>query len=339
MITPNPFVYEKTFFADICCPSIPSLLQEHYSQCGEDLIIVSFINGLLSVGRKFDFANTICVEIGANHGFAGSNTYLLGQQFGIRSLLVEANPDLIDDLKKARPGDMIVNAAVVSDDVDYVEINISNHHELSSLDREFVESWHEGKVGLNKVSTVPAIRINKLFNKYFSCNSAVLYLSIDVEGKDLEVIMDLDLSIFRPMLVQMEPSEHFSPGETDKMISYMSSQGYILLAKTPVNLIFVDKFVLHGDAGISELVDNILANAREIQEECDFVKGCSSNLSAENTQLSAENTQLSAENTQLSAEKIQLLSEIENQSRLMTQIYSSRSWKFVRFLARVRNLA
>ena len=240
MLTPNPFVYERIYEADVKSPTIPCLLEEQYAQCGEDLIILAILKALLTTGQINDISNAILVEIGGNHGFAGSNSYLIGKTLGITTLMVEANPELIHDLVTARPGDQVMHAAIVNSDDDSIEFYVSNHHELSSLKREFVTSWHDGKVGVKSEVKVPAIRPNRFFSEHIHPERKILLLSIDIEGMDLAVAQDIDFVKWRPLFVQMEPSEHHLPDEADRMIAFMISQGYLLMARTRVNLIFLD---------------------------------------------------------------------------------------------------
>lgn len=238
MFFSNPFVYDQVYASDINNANIPTLLEEQYAQCGEDIIILSIIRALRI---NYSADDAVCVEIGANHAFAGSNTFLLGKSLGIKSILVEANPSLIKNLKKARPNDIVINTAIVDSDLNYVDLFISHQNELSSLSKDFVEDWHQGTIGVKEVCKVPALRINNFLKNNISEGMEIPLLSIDVEGMDLRIAQDLDFSRWRPLFVQMEPSEHFLEGEGEKMIEHMSKNEYFLISKTKVNLIFIDK--------------------------------------------------------------------------------------------------
>lgn len=243
-IAPNPFVYEKTIIADIKSTTIPALLEEQYAQCGEDIIIMAILKAIISSKILQDANNMIVVEVGGNHGYSGSNSYLISKELKIPSIIIEANPELIGDLIKARPEANIIHAAIVSGNEEVVEIYISNHHELSSLDRNFVEGWHHGQVGIRTSYSVPAMQLNHLLQKHIAHNQSILLLSIDIEGKDLEVAESINFEKWRPLFVQMEPSEHHSPGESVRMIDFMKSIKYGLIARTNVNLIFMDYKIL-----------------------------------------------------------------------------------------------
>jgi FkbM family methyltransferase len=224
---------------DIPFPDIPVRAVEHFGQCAEDVIVRAML--LAAVTRKqVDICDKIYLEIGGNHPFATSATYLLAKTLRMKGVLVEANAKLIDNLKKGRPDDTIIYGAVQEKDVAQVMFSVSKLSELSSVDRSFVLNWAEGRVGEVSWSEVPALRINDLF-KMQARPQDVVYLSIDVEGMDLTLLKDLDFKTYRPWIVQAEPSDHHTPGNSEAIVDYMKSVGYQLAARTNVNLIFSDR--------------------------------------------------------------------------------------------------
>lgn len=241
----NPYIYEKTAAADIKSPQIPSILSEQYGQQGEDVILLGMLKALARQGILDTSLDWRCVEIGGNHAFGGSTTYLVESQLRVLSVIVEANPDLISDLQKARPYAQLVNVAITPDArMDKVALYCANHNELSSLHRDFVEQWHGGEVGVSAVLEVPAMTPQSLFEAHVPNPDQLLFLSIDIEGADLCVAKAIDFSQWRPWFVQLEPSEHYNAGESDSMVTFMAEKGYRLTAETSVNLLFTDKRIL-----------------------------------------------------------------------------------------------
>lgn len=240
----NLFVQQRVSETNIKSPNIPSNLQEQYSQCGEDLMILALATALQRAGLIAGWHDQLVIEIGANHAFGGSNSYLLESKLGTRSILVEANPDLLPDLRKARPQAQIVHAAICPEDRATVVLHRSNHHELSSLDRGFVEDWHAGEVGLASSIEVPAMRMPRFLADHVPAGKQILLLSIDIEGLDLKIIQDTDFNHFRPVMVMLEPSEHYHVDESAHMIDAMRERGYCLFAQTNINLLFVDAALL-----------------------------------------------------------------------------------------------
>jgi FkbM family methyltransferase len=234
----NPFVYESIDAQSLGQPDIDVSLVRHFAQCAEDLIVASLLRAL-AAEHSLDLSIERYLEIGANHPIATSATYLLREEFGMRGVLVEANPTLIPDLQKVRGDDIIVNCAVITQNSNNIELFVSNKHEISSVSRDFVETWADGSARLSRVETVDAIRINALLTQYFNDRSPI-FLSIDVEGLDFDLISDMDWRKWRPSIIQVEPSEHFIKKNATRIAEFLKTKGYFEVARTPVNQIFLD---------------------------------------------------------------------------------------------------
>jgi FkbM family methyltransferase len=230
----NPFLTEIiSKNSDMSEPTIPGYLNETYSQCYEDIIIESM---LLAHCRKtkYPIENFTYIEIGANHPVNTSSTFLWQQKYGMSGILVEANPNLIPPLEKFRPLDVIVHGAVYDQDIKSVNLYLGNEHEISSVNEDFVNNWQK-KLADNHVS-VPVIRVNDLFKKV--TNNKLVILIIDVESLDLRILKDIDFEKHKPFIIEVEPSDFFVKGTSKKMIEFLSTKGYKLVAATSVNLIF-----------------------------------------------------------------------------------------------------
>ena len=234
----NTCIYDTIAQLGMKAPDIPVYQQNSFAQCAEDVIVLGLVRAMAS-DATLAAAGERYLEIGANHPVSCSATYLLHRGIGMTGVLVEANPDLIDDLRRHRPLDTTVHAAVVSAPCSTVELHVSNQDELSSLDRRFVEDWRDGQVGLRRSVTVPAVTINDLLSKHFG-ESSPLFLSIDIEGMDLDVLNAMDFNHLRPAIIQAEPSEHHLPGNTQALARLLGDNGYRVIARTDVNLIALD---------------------------------------------------------------------------------------------------
>jgi FkbM family methyltransferase len=235
----NVYAYEECASHNLRFPDLPVLFTEQFGQEGEDVIISAFIRAL-ATRHKLSLQDETYLEVGGNHPIATSSTYLLAKTFGMRGVIVEANPKLVPDLERIRRGDTIIHGAVQDKDVETVALSISNANELSSVDRSFVLQWDNGKVGERGLLTVPAYRINRIMEEHFSAK-APLYMSIDIEGMDLAVLKDMDFAKFRPAVIQAEPSDHHIYENSRHMHEFMESKRYLLVARTNFNLVFVDR--------------------------------------------------------------------------------------------------
>ena len=234
----NTHVYETAAAMGVKSPDLAVYLAEQYGQCGEDLIVLALLRAWQR-RTGGDPAAARYLEVGANHPIATSASYLLHRLLGMRGVLVEANPALIADLRQVRPDDVVVHAAVHATDATTALLALAFASEISSLDPGFVADWENGVVDARSRIEVPALRIGALIDQYLD-GQAPLFLSIDIEGLDLEVLLDLDLARYRPLLLQIEPSDQRDPGRSARMQSHLQQAGYLLVAATDVNLIFMD---------------------------------------------------------------------------------------------------
>lgn len=230
----NSFVYQRILESGMPNSTLPAWLGETYSQAYEDVIMEGLLRAY--VKRHGPVNGITYIEIGANHPVCTSSSYLLNRKYGAVGILVEANPKLIPALKEHRPNDIIINAAVYDEDVTKIDFYISPDNEISSVDQKFVNAWKDGRVE-EKIS-VPAIRINYLLEK--TANVDLVFLSIDVEGLDMRLLADIDFDLYRPFMIQVEPSDAFAPGTSTTMVDFLKERNYNLVAETDVNLIFQD---------------------------------------------------------------------------------------------------
>jgi hypothetical protein len=234
----NPFLapYYESGSAEYD-PRFSILLSPQFAQCAEDLIVVALVKSYCARHDLDTGEQTYC-EIGAYHAVVTSSTYLLNQSLGMRGVLVDANEQMIPALRADRPQDTVVYAAITDCEQDKAIFTVSQSAGLSSLDETFAAVWKDiGTVGRVEV---PAMHINTLFGKYFA-EKAPVYLAIDAEGMDFRLLQALNWDINRPYIVQTEQCEGIVPGSTKKTISFMHGAGYVLMAQTEANLIFVDE--------------------------------------------------------------------------------------------------
>ena len=86
----NNFVYDACLEFDIPFPDIPVRAVEHFGQCAEDIIVRALLVAT-AMRKQVDLRSKSYLEIGGNHPFATSATYLLAKTFGMKGVLVEAN--------------------------------------------------------------------------------------------------------------------------------------------------------------------------------------------------------------------------------------------------------
>lgn len=210
-----------------------------YSQAGEDSII-AFIVGAL--GYRED--EVTYLDLGANHAKYLSNTYFFYQR-GASGVLVEANPELIPELKLLRTRDMILNKCVSSADGETVDFYVMSNDGLSTMSSSSVA--HSQKVNdeltLRDVKQIGTVTVKSILKDYFA--QPPMLLNVDIEGGEMDVLQALDYDRFRPLIIVVEtiPYENgLTIGEkNEEVVSFLTQRGYVEYAFTGINSIFVDR--------------------------------------------------------------------------------------------------
>jgi FkbM family methyltransferase len=162
----------------------------------------------------------VFVEVGANHPTRENQTWFLEQQ-GWTGVLVEPNPDLFRLLLNQRPHSRSVQAAVGAQDGE-AELFLGEN-DLHSTLAPVLDDPLSGKTVRVKLRTLNSILTE-------ASVTAVDFLSIDVEGMELQVLQGLDLEKFSPQLILLEEhrrdyTKHF----------YLRRHGYRLVRRTGRN--------------------------------------------------------------------------------------------------------
>ena len=164
----------------------------------------------------------VFVEVGANHPTQDNQTWFLEQQ-GWSGVLVEPNPELAKLLAEQRPRSRAVNAAVGAPgqpaEVDLLLGLNPLHSTLTPLLGDQL-SGQKVRVRLRTLNDILAE----------AGLGRIDFLSIDVEGMELQVLQGLDFQKYSPRLVLIEEHrrdyhKHF----------YLRRQGYRLVRRTGRN--------------------------------------------------------------------------------------------------------
>jgi hypothetical protein len=96
---------------------------------------------------------------------------------------------------------------------------------------------------------VNVITYNQLIEQYSKVKNPDL-LNIDTEDMDLEILMSIDWTKYKPTVICAETASYERDGterKYDDLISFVESKGYMVFADTRLNTIFVrrDKYVGH----------------------------------------------------------------------------------------------
>ena len=179
-------VFRKTFLT-------PLKARTSYSQCSEDLIVEQFFKSQIKNGKSGIF-----VDVGSHHPKRGSNTYKL-YKYGWRGFLIDMEDEKVFSAKLARPGDIVIKAAV-SDKKE--RVNIYSPSEFST-NATISEKISNSQDSYKKIGVIETRRLDEILidNK---CPFNFEFLNIDIEGNDLKAIQSLSLNQFKPILICIE---------------------------------------------------------------------------------------------------------------------------------------
>jgi FkbM family methyltransferase len=149
------------------------------------------------IRRFFGDTPGFFVEVGANDPHARSQTYHL-EQSGWTGLLIEPQPDLADALRANRRAKVFaVACSSPAHDGDTLTLHVAGP--LSSLNRERMAP---GTVPDGAIA-VPVRTLDRVLAEG-GAEPGFDFLSIDVEGHELEVLSGFDARRWRPRLILLE---------------------------------------------------------------------------------------------------------------------------------------
>lgn len=205
-------------------------IKKSFSQKGEDILIDKFLNGFKG----------LYVDIGANDPHRFSNTkrfYLKGE----RGINIEPNPINYKRFITDRTKDININCAI-GKTTGKMAFYIMFPDTLSTCSKhardELVKQGYINEKRLN----ILIMPLSVILEKYCS-DKHISFFSIDTEGYDLNVLKSNNWKKFRPKIICIESSskqeDQKIPDKKNEL--FLKKQGYVPIAHTEVNDIYIDK--------------------------------------------------------------------------------------------------
>lgn len=204
-----------------------------WSQEGEDLLLLKIFG---------DRADGFYVDVGAHHPKRFSNTYLF-YKLGWRGINIDANPGSMRIFNKARPGDINLEIPVSQSEgtLTYYQFNEPAVNTFSPETAR--ERIADTKYKLTGKAELKSRTLKSILAEFLPPGKKIDFLTVDVEGLDLDVLSSNDWSMFRPSVILAEdlddrPLEAIKDSE---MCNYLSDCGYELFAKGMKTLFFRER--------------------------------------------------------------------------------------------------
>lgn len=208
-----------------------------YAQHGDDMIALCLFHSM-------GISRPSYLDIGAHHPTDISNTALMYKR-GCRGINVEPNPNLFKEFLLKRPDDINLNVGVAGVAGRLTFYMIDERSGRNTFDKEVAEAFvakHSEFSIRNKID-IDVITINDIVNNYFDGNFPD-FLSIDVEGLDVEIVESMDVSRSRPKVVCVEVDNALGSATGTKIRTALTSRGYVCVIRAVSNLFFVDRACL-----------------------------------------------------------------------------------------------
>ena len=180
--------------------------------------------------------NGFYIDIGANDGKTFSNTYIF-EQLGWDGICVEANPNTFKKLQENRKCHMY-NCAVVLNSTGtakFITSSVSGLDTLEMFDADYQKAKRTS-IGINEteVIEVKTMTFNDIM-KDFKDITYIDFMSLDIEGGEVDVLNSIDFNKYSFGLLTIEFSGH----TYEPIMNIMKNNGYKLLVINSCDLMFI----------------------------------------------------------------------------------------------------
>ena len=204
--------------------------QRSFAQEGEDRILTRYFGN-----RNAGFY----VDIGAHHPFRFSNTALLYRN-GWHGINADAWPGSMLPFRRARSRDVNLEIGVGKENGTAL-FYIFNDPAMNTFDPEVAKRHNRAPWYIERTIDVPVRSLAAILDEFAPADRQIDLFSIDVEGKDLEVLESNDWTRFRPNMVLFEAiGGALDSLSNDPIAIFLKQQGYAPYAKT-VNTFFFSR--------------------------------------------------------------------------------------------------
>lgn len=203
-----------------------------YSQEGEDMILRQ-IFGYSEPG--------FYVDIGAHHPKRFSNTcYFYGK--GWRGINIDATPGSMKLFNKRRGEDINLEIAVANEKREMIYY-IFNEPAVNTFDEKFADKAIDDGYKLIRKQKIETRTLKEILVEYLPKNKKIDFMSVDVEGFDLEVLKSNDFDLFRPAYILVEcHGVNMNEIQNNDVYIFLHEKNYDFFGKTVLTLIFKENY-------------------------------------------------------------------------------------------------
>ena len=221
-----------------------SQISGKYDKQIDKLVLDKYINYWKDSSMKN--VDGIFIEVGAFDGITYSNTKTMEDSLHWNGILIEPSPSSFEKILRNRPNAIKVPCAISTSSDDFIEfvgdncavgglIHILEKCVNSHTNKEWISAWNLNNIPIDvqteKLSNI--LQNNKI--KYID------FLSIDVNGSELEVLETMDWSIpIYIIVLDVSTWGNFGKTMTTKCREILSSKGFIMDEKLDMDEIWIN---------------------------------------------------------------------------------------------------
>ena len=207
-----------------------------YSQEGEDRVLVSLLS---KIRGGANISDGFYVDVGAHHPYRYSNTCLFYKR-GWRGINIDAMPGSMTSFRKQRPRDINVESGI-GRQVGTSKFYVFNVPALNTFDQDLARARCNDDWRITQIVDVPIAPLSEILKQHLPKERTIDFLTVDVEGFDLDVLQSNDWKHYRPSVVLVETlGRSLEDLALDPVTGYMRSLGYVAYSKTVNTTFFVD---------------------------------------------------------------------------------------------------
>lgn len=201
-----------------------------YGQEAEDAVLCALIENALARQGLF-------VDVGAHHPLRFSNTYKF-YQAGWRGINIDPTPGSMIEFNKLRPEDTNLEIGV-SERVGERLFYCYNEPALNGIDNDRREEFVHSHYKLEQIIKVKTMPLDSILRAHVVKLRCPNFLSIDVEGMEMEVLQsnNWDRYLFEWVLVEQRANDLTNIDQTTPWL-FLSSKGYQAVACTGRTVIY-----------------------------------------------------------------------------------------------------
>ncbi len=183
--------------------------------------------------------NGFYIDVGAHHPKRYSNTYFFYKK-GWHGINIDAMPGSMKEFREQRPRDINIEIAISKQGGERT-FYIFNEPLLNSFSEQFCRNTANNIHKIVEERIIPTRTLKEVLSDALPQGAKVDFLSIDVEGLDMEVLQSNDWESVRPDYLLVEcVGLNFCEVINSELYQFLKTQNYEFLCKT-VNTVFFKK--------------------------------------------------------------------------------------------------